>query len=57
MDAKYDGRCAECYEPIEVGERIGYIPTEKAALCARHAEERIGPDPEEAQAVADDWDE
>jgi len=47
MYAKYDGRCAECNSEIEAGDRIGWVPLQKAALCKECAPEYIGEDPEE----------
>jgi hypothetical protein len=45
MNARYNGKCGECYEPIEEGDRIVYMTREKCALCASCGEARIGKDP------------
>lgn len=44
MDAKYPGRCAECNGPIDEGERIAWIPKQRAALCAECGPGHIGDD-------------
>ena len=48
MDAKYDGKCWGCGEPIEEGDRIGWIPSTKSALCEDCALEMLGEDDESA---------
>lgn len=46
MNAKYDGRCADCGERIEEGDRMGWIPSERRALCPQCAYVHIGDDQE-----------
>ena len=47
IDAKWGGTCSECEKTIEIGDRIGWIPSQKSSLCSQCAPGFIGEDPED----------
>ncbi len=42
MDAQFDSKCGECFDPIEAGDRIAYDIAQQTALCRGCGEERFG---------------
>lgn len=54
MNAKYDGKCAECHDPVYEGERIVWDPDVGRAYCGNCGYDYIGQDPEkELESLSD----
>lgn len=45
MTAKLDGKCCDCEEDVEVGQRIVYDPDTRKAYCTSCGVDLIGDDP------------
>jgi uncharacterized Zn finger protein (UPF0148 family) len=53
MSSKYAGKCAECKDPIFVGDRIVYSPSENSqnrVYCENCGFDIVGADPDKIKA-------
>jgi ribosomal protein S27E len=47
IDARFGGKCGECFESLSQGERVCYIPSEQVTVCKSCGEALVGPDPKD----------
>jgi hypothetical protein len=48
MTAKRDGKCAECEDPIETGDRMVWDPESYKGFCSSCGTDEAGDDPQAA---------